>query len=154
MAIGTRLVEAVGHQQQRITDHGLRLFGFSMVGGVGVLVNNVLLFTFVEWAHINVIVASIMATEFAILNNFLLNDAFTFRGVRRDKPFLGRLASYNGLVLGGLVMSVLTLALLHYAAGVHYLLANVISIVPGTLWNYASNRRWTWSGGERDDRLD
>lgn len=146
MAIGTKLIEAVGQHQQRITDHGLRLFGFSMVGGVGVLVNNALLYALVEWAHINVIVASVVATESAIINNFLLNDALTFRGVRREKRFLHRLVSYNGLVLGGLVLSVSTLALLHYVGGVHYLLANVISIAPGTLWNYASNRRWTWSG--------
>ncbi len=144
MAIGTRLWEAAG-RHQRLTDHGLRLAGFCLVGGVGVVVNNALLVLFVERVHLSVILAGVLATEAAIVNNFVLNDAFTFRGVEPEKPFLRRLITYNGLTFGGLVLSVSTLALLHYVGGVHYLVANVVSILPGTLWNYASNRRWTWS---------
>jgi dolichol-phosphate mannosyltransferase len=144
MAIATWLWEAAG-RHQRLTDHGMRLASFCMVGGVGVVVNNGLLFLLVERGHINVIVAGVLATEAAIINNFVLNDGFTFRGVDSNKPYLRRLISYNGLTLGGLVLSVATLAFLHYVLGVHYLVANVLSIVPGTLWNYASNHRWTWS---------
>jgi dolichol-phosphate mannosyltransferase len=149
VAIATWLWEAAG-RHQRLTDHGLRLVSFCMVGGVGVVVNNGLLFLLVERAHMNVIFAGVLATEAAIINNFILNDAFTFRGVNPDKPFLRRLVTYNGLTFGGLVLSVAALGFLHYVVGIHYLVANVLSIVPGTLWNYASNRRWTWSRRSTD----
>ncbi|HEX7265080.1 MAG TPA: GtrA family protein [Candidatus Dormibacteraeota bacterium] len=144
MAIATWIWETAG-RHQRLTNHGLRLASFSMVGGVGVVVNNGLLFLLVERGHMNVILAGVLATEAAIINNFVLNDAFTFRGVNPDKSYVRRLISYNGLTLGGLVISVATLGFLHYVLGVHYLVANVLSIAPGMLWNYASNHRWTWS---------
>lgn len=151
MAIGTWLWEAAG-RHGRLTDHGLRLASFCMVGGVGVVVNNGLLFLLVERGHLNVILAGVLATEAAIINNFVLNDAFTFRGFHPDKRYVRRLITYNGLAFGGLVLSVATLGILHYVLGVHYLVANVLSIVPGTLWNYAANRRWTWSR-RRIDRV-
>jgi dolichol-phosphate mannosyltransferase len=144
VAIATWIWETAG-RHQRLTNHGLRLASFSMVGGVGVVVNNGLLFLLVERGHMNVILAGVLATEAAIINNFVLNDAFTFRGVNPDKSYVRRFISYNGLTLGGLVLSVATLGFLHYVLGVHYLVANVLSIVPGMLWNYASNHRWTWS---------
>jgi dolichol-phosphate mannosyltransferase len=144
MAIATWLWETAG-RHQRLTDHGLRLASFCVVGGVGVLVNNGLLLVLVERGHVNVILAGVLATEAAIVNNFFWNNAFTFRGVDSNKPYWRRLLTYNGLALGGLVLSVATLGFLHYVLGVHYLVANVLSIAPGILWNYASNRRWTWS---------
>jgi dolichol-phosphate mannosyltransferase len=144
MAIGTWLSETAG-RHRRLTDHGLRLASFCMVGGVGVVVNNGLLFLLVELGHMNVILAGVLATEAAIINNFVLNDAITFRGFHPNKRYVHRLVTYNGLALGGLVLSVATLGFLHYVMGVHYLVANVLSIAPGTLWNYASTRRWAWS---------
>jgi len=131
----------------RIGRHARRFLRFGMVGGSGVLVNNVLLLGLVEIMHLATIPASIIATECAIVSNFVLNDRWTFAEARRASglPWHRRFLSYNLLTLGGLVLSVGALALLHGVAGMHYLVANLIGIAVGTLWNYGSNHKLTWA---------
>ena len=127
--------------------HVGRFLRFGLVGGSGVLVNNAILLALVEGLHVQTIPAAVVATECAIVSNFLLNDWWTFADVRRSssRPWLRRFASYNLLTLGGLVVSVGVLALLHGVAGVHYLVANAVGIAASTLWNYGSNHQWTWA---------
>jgi dolichol-phosphate mannosyltransferase len=126
--------------------HAGRFFRFSLVGGSGFLVNNAILFGLVEGLRVPPVAAAVVATESAIVSNFLLNDRWTFSDMRRGtgRSRLRRLTSYNLLTLGGLVLSVGVLALLHGLAGVHFVLANVVGIAAGTLWNYGSNHQWTW----------
>jgi dolichol-phosphate mannosyltransferase len=131
----------------RVGRHAGRFLRFGLVGGSGVLVNNAVLLALVEGLRIPPVPAAVVATECAIVSNFLLNDRWTFADMRRatPRPWLRRFASYNLLTLGGLVLSVGVLALLHGVAGVHYLLANAVGIAAGTLWNYGSNHQWTWA---------
>lgn len=131
----------------RLGRHARRFLRFGMVGGSGVLVNNALLLGLVEVLHVAPIPASIVATECAILSNFVLNDRWTFADARRasSRPWYRRLLSYNLLTLGGLVLNVGAIALLHGVAGMHYLVANLVGIAIGTLWNYGSNHKLTWA---------
>ena len=127
--------------------HVGRFLRFGLVGGSGVLVNNAILLALVEGLKVPPVAAAVVATECAIVTNFVLNDRWTFADVRRQssRPWFRRFASYNLLTLGGLVLSVGVLALLHGVAGVHYLVANTVGIAAGTLWNYGSNHQWTWT---------
>jgi len=132
---------------RRVGRHAGRLVRFGLVGGSGVLVNSAVLFVLVEGLRLPPVPAAVVATECAIVSNFLLNDRWTFADMRRTtaRSWPRRFASYNLLTLGGLVLSVGVLALLHGVAGVHYLLANIVGIAAGTLWNYGSNHQWTWA---------
>jgi dolichol-phosphate mannosyltransferase len=131
----------------RLGRHAGRFVRFGLVGGSGVIVNYLVLLGLVEGAHMPPVPAAVAATECAIVSNFLLNDRWTFADLRRSAPssWLRRFASYNLLTLGGLVLSVGILALLHGVAGVHYLVANAVGIGAATLWNYGSNHQWTWA---------
>ena len=131
----------------RLGRHARRFLRFGMVGGSGVVVNNALLLGLVEVLHVAPIAASIVATECAILSNFVLNDRWTFADARlaSPRPWYRRLLSYNLLTLGGLVLNVGAIALLHNIAGLHYLVANLVGIAIGTLWNYGSNHKLTWA---------
>jgi len=131
----------------RVGRHAGRFLRFGLVGGSGVLVNNAILFALVEGLRVPPVPAAVVATECAIVSNFLLNDRWTFADLRHAtaQPWPRRFASYNLLTLGGLVLSVGVLALLHGVAGLHYLLANIVGIAVGTLWNYGSNHQWTWA---------
>ena len=131
----------------RVGRHFGRFARFGIVGGSGVLVNNAVLLVLVEGLRLPPVAAAVVATECAIVTNFLLNDRWTFADVHRSttRSWPRRFASYKLLTLGGLVLSVGVLALLHRVAGVHYLVANVVGIGAGTLWNYGSNHQWTWS---------
>ena len=135
------------HRDARLGRHARRFIRFGIVGGTGVLVNNALLLALVELLRVPAIPAAIVATECAIVSNFFLNDRWTFRDISRanGRPWPRRFLSYNLLTLGGLVISVGVLALLHGVAGVHYLVANLAGIAVGTLWNYGTNHQWTWS---------
>ena len=145
------IAQAVLRLQSSLTPrlglHAGRFVRFGLVGGSGVVVNNLVLVALVEVLHVLPVPAAVVATECAIVSNFLLNDRWTFADRRgsASRSWLRRLASYNLLTLGGLVLSVGVLALLHGVAGAHYLLANVVGIGAGTLWNYGSNHQWTWA---------
>jgi putative flippase GtrA len=125
--------------------HTRRLTRFCAVGASGVVVNSAVLIGLVEVLHLRPVVAGAIATECAIISNFLLNDRWTFADGHDRAPWLQRLAWYNSLTLGGLVLSVAVLGVLYQLAGLHYLIANVGAICASTLWNYGSNHRWTWT---------
>ena len=114
---------------------------FCLVGGSGVIVNSGLLFMLVEWLHLRLFVASPVAVEASILNNFLWNNLWTFRARSVQLP---RLAKFNLVSLGGMVITTGVLYFLAEHGGLHYLVANLIAIVVATLWNFALNFLWTW----------
>jgi dolichol-phosphate mannosyltransferase len=135
------------HPDARLGRHARRFIRFGLVGGSGVIVNNALLLALVEVLKVPPVPAAVVATECAIVSNFVLNDRWTFRDVSRssNRRWRRRFASYNLLTLGGLVIGVGVLAVLHGALGIHYLVANLAGIAMGTLWNYGSNHKLTWA---------
>ena len=120
---------------------------FGLVGSSGVLVNTAILYFLGRVGGWNHVTAATVSTEAAILSNFALNDRWTFRAVQAPAGWLQRALRYNGVALGGLVLSVATLALLTGAFGVQYLLANLVAIQVATLWNYAGSVRFAWRPG-------
>nr|MCU0493739.1 GtrA family protein [Chloroflexaceae bacterium] len=86
-----------------------------------------------------------LATEASIVSNFLLNNWLTFRQAQGQRPFVLRLLRYNGFALGGMLISLLTLALLTYGLHIHYLLANLVATGAAMAWNYIASSRWVWA---------
>ena len=121
-----------------------RLRRFASVGVLGVGVNTGLLWFLTDRLHLYYVVASVVATECAILHNFAWNHAWTFGDRPRSAPVLPRLARFNVVALGGLALTVGVLFALTALFGVHYLLANLAAVVAGAGWNYAASRRWVW----------
>jgi putative flippase GtrA len=118
---------------------------FGLVGGSGILVNSGVLYALVAGLHWHQLPAAAVATETAIVTNFVLNDRWTFRDAAARTRWLGRLWRYNLVALGGLLISLAVLAVLSMGLGVHYLLANLVGIAAATLWNYGVNLRVTWA---------
>lgn len=112
---------------------------FGLVGSVGVLVNlGVLQVLHVElgWGFTR---SSAIATETAILTNYLGNELFTFHMRRLS---LRRLVQYNAaaLVSLGVTVAVATVA----KELVHPLLAQLIGIGLGSGLNFLANFGWIW----------
>jgi dolichol-phosphate mannosyltransferase len=122
-----------------------RFLRFGLVGGSGVVVNMGVLYLLTTVGGIHPIVAAILGTEAAIVSNFVLNDHWTFRDALPAATCHARFLRYNVFALGGMLLSVTTLATLTYGFGLHYLLANLAAIGAATLWNYIANARWTWT---------
>jgi dolichol-phosphate mannosyltransferase len=120
-----------------------RLSKFLVVGGTGVLVNSLALLILFQWVHLHLVVASALATELAIVNNFCWNDHWTFR---RTQLSLSRFAKFNLVSLAGLAITVCILWILVNHLGLYYLAANLLGIALATAWNFAANSFWTWGG--------
>jgi dolichol-phosphate mannosyltransferase len=128
-----------------------RFARFAAVGASGVVVNNVVLYFLVEKAGWIPVVAAVVATEVAIISNFTLNDRWTFADMRGRRTWFGRAAHYNVVVLGGLLISVSTLFALTAWLHIHYLIANLVGIAAGMVWNYTVNLHITWRKSSPED---
>ncbi len=121
-----------------------RVWRFAAVGALGALTNTFLLWLLTERTALYYLASSVVATELTILSNFTLNHIWTFANEHDGASFLGRLARFNLVSIGGLALTVITLFGLRQFAGLHYLVANAAAVVAGAGWNYVANRRWTW----------
>jgi putative flippase GtrA len=133
-----------------LSTHGRRFVRFGLVGGVGAVLNTALLYLLVHFGRWSYVPAAAVATETAILSNFVLNDRWTFHDARGRSPWPRRVARYNVVALGGLVVSLVALALLTATLHLHYLVANLMAIGVATLWNYTVNARFTWVAHRAD----
>lgn len=118
---------------------------FGLVGVSGVLVNTAILWLLVHRAQLGLLPASAVATETAILNNFLLNDRWTFAAAGRDEPRWRRFLRFNGVALGGMLITMVCLSIIVTLLPVGLVLANIAAVGAGTVWNYVVNSRWTWA---------
>jgi dolichol-phosphate mannosyltransferase len=142
----------MNHSLQNISRRFARPLRFGLVGLSGVVINTAILWALVQAMRLPVLFASVLATEVAILSNFMLNDCWTFRAATRLHSFVQRLLRFNGVALGGMAISTVTLAILTTYANLHLLLANLLAVGAAMIWNYGVNSRWTWSKQSTADR--
>jgi dolichol-phosphate mannosyltransferase len=92
----------------------------------------------------------IVAAELAIANNFLWNDAWTFRdlaGGRRDVASkLGRFARFNAVCAVGLAVNLVLLNLMCGPLRMNRYLADAIAVGVVTMWNFWLNLRLSYGG--------
>jgi putative flippase GtrA len=123
----------------------ISLSKFMLVGGTGVLVNNLALLILFQWVHLPLLLASVLASGLAIINNFYWNDRWTFKSTRIS---LSRFARFNLVSLSGLLITTGTLWVLVTHLHLYYLVANLLGISLAMVWNFAVNSRWTWGGAQ------
>lgn len=131
-----RLARAVGRTGVR------RVARYSLVGLSGVVVNTAALFVLTDVVHVYYLVSSAIATELAIVSNYLLNNAWSFAEL---EPQARGLLRFNVVSLVGLLLTVSMLGLLTEVGGLHYLVANVFATGAGAGWNYLASVRWVWA---------
>jgi len=127
-------------------DFPKRFLSFTLVGVSGIVVNSAILFYLKEFLDVPISVASLVAIQTAIINNFIWNRKFTWT----DREMRGLAAIRTGLmkftlvswVAGGLNWVILLL--LHHLGGIHYLLANLMAIFVASVLNYFLNDLWTF----------
>jgi len=128
-------------------DSGVRRFiKFCLVGSSGVLVNMGLLWLFTEHVGLFYLVSAAIAIETSIINNFILNDIWTFRDRRAPgmAARLVRLLKFNLVSAVGIGINVGVLWTCTEVLGIYYLLSNLCGIAAAMLWNFIINLSWTW----------
>jgi dolichol-phosphate mannosyltransferase len=136
----------------RIAARLRRLAGFALVGALGLVVNTGALALLTRDAHAWYLIASILATQIAIISNFALTEWFVFRGVQTDKSFLFRFASYLLINNASLLISGPLLLVLVSALGTDVLVANVLSLVLLVFGRFAIADSYIWSSKSLDPR--
>jgi len=115
---------------------------FAIVGTSGILVNEAVLWFLVSFKILPVYLASPIAIELSIINNFILNDIWTFRRYRSGS-FILRLFKYHiAVAIGGIINYVILLTLTFL--GVYFLLANLVGIFMGYVANYLLSEVMVW----------
>ena len=117
---------------------------FGIVGGSGVMVNFAAFWIMTTLLEVNHLIASAIATEIAILNNFTLNHLWTFRDRRNGMSLAVRLLYFHGSRILGLLVTVGSLYLLADIIGINMFLAYLIAIGLGTLTNFVTSDLFVW----------
>jgi putative flippase GtrA len=117
-----------------------RLVRFVAVGGVGFVVGTLLLAVFVDRGLPNFL-ASLLATECAIINNYVLHEVFTF-GTRRLT--LRRLGTYNLAAALGLVITAVAFDGISRVVDWPLVVRNLLAVGCGTTSNFLLSSRFVW----------
>ncbi len=137
---------------------------WAIVGGIGFLVNQFALFMvydsplfaflpargsdfdFIFFSHpdVRLLIASVVAIEFAILSNFYWHERWTFRqrGLQGPRPI--RFLKYHCVSFGSPLIVVATLNTLPPAFGVSPYIANTLGVAVGALWNWFWDNHVIW----------
>jgi putative flippase GtrA len=113
---------------------------FMIVGGSGAILNTTVLYALYRWLHVPLVAASALSVELAVVNNYLLNDRWTFGARSRS---IRRFAKFNASSLAGLAVNVLSVWLLTRIE-LHFLLANLAGIAAAFAINFALSATWVW----------
>ncbi len=128
---------------------------FCMVGVSGLAVDTGIIWLLadpkmLDW---NLTLSKVIAAEGAIFNNFLWNDVWTFRGLGAVRshwlPRLIRFGKFNLICVAGIAFSVLLLNVQVFWLHVNVYLANFISIVVVSVWNFLMNLKFGWKSTAR-----
>jgi dolichol-phosphate mannosyltransferase len=133
----------------------MRFARYGLVGLSGVFVDMTIFYLLHDSAGLGLALtrSKIIASELAILNNFLWNDRWTFGDIARRqsgrKQRLKRFLKFNAVCLMGLILNVLLLNFLYNVLQFSLLpygayLANLVSIAVVTAWNFWINLKLNW----------
>lgn len=128
---------------------------FGLVGFTGTLIDFVFYNFFIAYLHIRPATSKGLSTEIAIINNFMLNNYWTFRYRKTKTNMWQKLGIFNLVSLGGLAIGVAIVKLLHEIYGdgyvtlsglkvAYYNLYFFATIPPVLIWNFTINHFVTW----------
>lgn len=138
-----------------LTRRAKTLVKFGLVGFVGTAVDFLFYKILINSFGIAPATAKGFSTEIAILNNFLLNNYWTFRYRKTKTNIWQKLGIFNLVSLGGLFIGVLVVKFLHltYGDGFVDVFGRPVAynnfyffatIPPVMLWNFTINHLVTW----------
>lgn len=126
---------------------------FATVGATGIIVNTLFEFLFTEVIGLHYLVSAILATQCSSLWNFHWTDKWVFNDRQHQASGYGRrLVAFLALSNASLLIRGPLLALLVSGLGMHYLIANLLTLVLMTLVRFAISDGLIWSSGSAKAR--
>lgn len=128
---------------------------FGLVGFVGTLVDFFFYKIFIAFFGFPPATSKGLSAEIAIINNFTLNNFWTFKYRKTSTNIWQKLGIFNLISLGGLAIGVLIVKALHSFYGEGFVTIGNINLAynnfyffatipPVMLWNFAINNLVTW----------
>jgi dolichol-phosphate mannosyltransferase len=127
-----------------------RFLRFGLVGFSGVFVDMTIFYLLSDptTLHWGLTRSKVIASEFAIFNNFLWNDSWTFQDISKHQKGWGkrikRFIKFNLICLLGLSLNVTILNILYNYLSFNRYLANLLAILIVTIWNFWINLKLSW----------
>jgi dolichol-phosphate mannosyltransferase len=131
-------------------------FRFCVVGLSGVVIDMGLLYLLSDPStlHWGLTRSKILASEAALINNFIWNDLWTFAEISRGQNQFGqrlkRFLKFNAICAFGLLLNVLILNFEFNKLHMNRYAANLIAIALVTVWNYGTNWKLNWRVTSKD----
>jgi dolichol-phosphate mannosyltransferase len=131
-------------------------FRFCLVGMSGVVIDMALLYLLSDPStlHWGLTRSKLLASEAALINNFIWNDLWTFGEISRLQNQWGqrlkRFLKFNAICAFGLLLNVLILNFEFNKLHMNRYAANLIAIAIVTIWNYGTNWKLNWRVTAKD----
>lgn len=136
------------HQKRWLGKHFSQLWRFAICGGSGFALDLGSLTLFVEYAHIDPRIAVILSSVVGATFVFFANKFFTFNN-REHKT--GRQAFKFFMVYGVSIIGNAAIANFMLLLGAQYLVAKIVAVAIGALWNYALSHGFVFKKKENVD---
>jgi dolichol-phosphate mannosyltransferase len=119
---------------------------FLVVGAGGFVINIGMLWILHGKAGLPLLVAQLISAELAILFNFCLHHAWTYRNYQSASLAL-RVLKFHATAWTGAAITTVTLTIWVYYLGLNYLVGLTIGGIVAMAWNYALNLFVIWRKG-------
>jgi dolichol-phosphate mannosyltransferase len=122
-----------------------RFYLFCLVGGLGVIVNLLVMTVLVYGLHWHGARPSIVASLVAMVHNFIWNDRVTWKGHAHPVPWRRALQPPLFIMISTVSVAVTALfAEMFLRLHWNELVGQLAGIAVGTVWSFTANNRWTW----------
>jgi putative flippase GtrA/SAM-dependent methyltransferase len=145
-------VQYLAHLMRISADSGEaeRILRYALVGTSGAVINVVLtLEVFLARLNWPLVAAALGGAGFAMVSNFFWNEMFTFRDAHRAQPggahVLMRFLKFCAFSATGVMLSLGTIAGLHYGLHLGFAWSIVAGVALGGLWNFFMHSNVTWT---------
>ena len=125
--------------------HWLRQFiKFSIVGGIGAIINFFILYSLTEWLKVWYLISAVLGFILAVMSNFFINKFWTFHNLAKEREALNQLLKFSVISVAGLIINTLIIYSLTEFTKFDYRLSWVFACAVVTFWNFFINKFWTF----------
>lgn len=124
-----------------------RILRFGVIGGTGILVNQLFLWLFVDGASIALVPAAVLASQVSTMWNFVLLERLVFPGRPGGRTLVWRFIRYDAVNMSTLIIRAPALVIGVDVLGFNYLVVNLVVLVGLFVVRYALAESWIWRHG-------
>jgi putative flippase GtrA len=114
---------------------------FIFIGGVGFVVNYVMLTILFAWLKVPILISQLLSAEIGLLATFTGNNFWAFRG-HHHISIKSKLIKYHFTSGTGLIINTLIVTLFVKYGHLYYGLALVVGSLVALSWNYGFNKKF------------